>query len=225
MDTEIIQKKPFTYKNLFSPAWVWKFVTGLLLLVVAFLANHYAFVYAHAYAIRPTSSYVGDIILDNIPVVNLNFIIVEGVLLAIAVGILFLILQPRYILFTVKALALFMITRAIFMSLTHMGIYPDHIQPGLGALDNLYLYFNFDTGLFFSGHTCMPIIAALALWDRPVLRYTALAIAFIFGVSVLLAHVHYSIDVLAAPFMAYGIFHLSKYLFPKEYELIRSNLS
>ena len=215
------QKKSFTYRDLFSRAWVWPLITGLLFLAFSMLANHYAFVYAHAYSVRPSSSYVGDIILDNIPVVNLNFIIVEGMLLSIAAGIVFLILRPRYIPFTLKTLALFMLTRAIFMSLTHVGIYPDHIEPGLGIFDSVYLYFNFQTGLFFSGHTCMPIIAALILWNKPFWRYVALALSVIFGVSVLLAHVHYSIDVFAAPFMAYGIFNMSKYFFKREYELIR----
>lgn len=222
---EIAQGNSFTYKNLLERKWMYSIITGIVFLIISFIISHYAFAYAHAYATRATSSYVGDIILDNLPVINLNFIIVEGMLLSIAAGIIFLILQPRYIPFTLKTLALFIITRAVFMSLTHVGIYPDHIEPGLGIFDSLYLYFNFQTGLFFSGHTCMPIIAALILWNKPLWRYIALALAIVFGVSVLLAHVHYSIDVFAAPFMAYGIFSMGKYFFKREYELIRPNLS
>jgi PAP2 superfamily C-terminal len=222
---EITQKNSFTYTDLLKREWLYSIFTGILFLIISFIVGHYAFVYAHAYATRASSSYVGDIILDNIPVINLNFIIVEGMLLSIAAGILFLIFNPRYIPFTLKTLALFIITRAIFMSLTHVGIYPDHIDPGLGYFDSIYLYFNFQTGLFFSGHTCMPIIAALTLWNRPLWRNIALALAFIFGVSVLLAHVHYSIDVFAAPFMAYGIFSMGKYFFKREYELIPKSVS
>ncbi len=222
---EIVRKNSFTYKDLFTRKWVYSLIVGLLFLIVSFVVSHFAFVYAHAYAARATSTYVGDIILDNLPVVNLNFIIVEGMLFAIAAGIIFLLLQPRYIPFSLKTLALFIVTRALFMSLTHVGIYPGHINPGLGPLDSIYLYFNFQTGLFFSGHTCMPLIAAFALWDRPILRYTAIALSVIFGVSVLFAHVHYSIDVFAAPFMAYGIFNMAKYFFHREYELIKPNIS
>jgi hypothetical protein len=222
---QIFRNDSFTYRDLFKRKWLSSFITGFAFLIFSFIVDHFAFIYAYAYSARATSTYVGDVLLDNLPVVNLNFIIVEGMLFAIAAGIIFLLLQPRYILFALKTLALFIVTRAVFMSLTHVGIYPGHIDPGFGPLDSIYLYFNFQTGLFFSGHTCMPIIAALALWDRPILRYTALALAFIFGVSVLLAHVHYSIDVFAAPFMAYGIFNMAKYFFPREYELIKPNLS
>ncbi|MCX6786486.1 MAG: phosphatase PAP2-related protein [Candidatus Kaiserbacteria bacterium] len=218
---KILQRYHATYKYLFKRERLPSLITGFILLSVSFLANHFAFVYAHAYAIRPTSSYVGDIILDNLPVVDLNPIIVEGMLIAIVVGILYVLSQSRYVLFTMKTLALFIITRALFMSLTHIGIYPDHIQPGLGAFDSVYLFFNFQTGLFFSGHTCVPYFLALIFWEKKTIRYICFAVSFIFGISVLVAHVHYSIDVFAAPFMAYGIFNISKYLFHREYFLIK----
>jgi hypothetical protein len=38
----------------------------------------------------------------------------------------------------------------------------------------------------------------------------------VFGLSVLIAHIHYSIDVFAAPFMAYSIFSLARYFFKKD---------
>jgi hypothetical protein len=122
MAAEIIRKDSFTYKNLFTREWAYSLIVGTIFLILSFIVSHYAFVYAHAYATRASSSYVGDIILDNIPVINLNFIIVEGMLFSIAAGIIFLIFNPRYIPFTLKTLALFIITRAIFMSLTHVGI-------------------------------------------------------------------------------------------------------
>ena len=222
---EILQKNSFTFADLFRRKWIGSFITGLAFMSISFVVSHYAFVYAHAYSMRATSTYVGDILLDNLPVVNLNFIIVEGALFAIAAAIIFVLLQPRYILFTIKMVALFIITRALFMSLTHVGIYPGHIDPGLGLFDNIYLYFNFQTGLFFSGHTCAPILFALLFWEQKMVRYSCLAIAVIFGVSVLFAHVHYSIDVFAAPFMAYGIFNMAKYFFSHEYELIKPRLS
>jgi hypothetical protein len=49
-----------------------------------------------------------------------------------------------------------------------------------------------------------------------------LILSFVFAVAVLLAHIHYSIDVFAAPFMAYGIFKVSQYLFLRDYKLIES---
>lgn len=210
----------FSTRDLFAPEQMRSLSMALLLLGVAYVAEHFANLYELAYSLRPTSTYVGDLLLDNLPVVNLNFIIVEGALMSIIAGVVFVALRPRYVLFTLKALALFIIIRALFISLTHVGIYPGNIDPGAGIFDNIYSYLNFQTGFFFSGHTSLPILMALIFWEKISARIVFLSLAFIFGVAVLLAHIHYSIDVLAAPFMAYGVFRVATYLFPRDYALI-----
>ena len=100
-----------------------------------------------------------------------------------------------------------------------MGIYPGNIYPGDGFFDGIYTYFNLQTGFFFSGHTALPFLMALVFWRRPPERVAFLVMSVTFAVAVLLAHIHYSIDVLAAPFMAYGIFEMARYFFPRDYEL------
>lgn len=62
---------------------------------------------------------------------------------------------------------------------------------------------------------------ALIFWDNFRARFVLITLSFVFAVAVLLAHIHYSIDVLAAPFMAYGIFGIAKRLFPRDYKLIQ----
>lgn len=212
---------PFTYKNLFARERRFSLLVALAMLGVSFVLIHFAFAYALEYSLRPTSTYVGDVLLDNLPVINLNFLIVEGALFAILASVLFLLWHPRYILFALKALALFIIIRALCMSLTHVGIYPGHVDPGIGFFDTIYVYLNLQSGFFFSGHTGLPYLAALIFWDRPIARVPLLLLSLVFGVAVLLAHVHYSIDVFAAPFMVYGIFKITQYFFPRDYALVR----
>lgn len=216
------EQDSFQCKDLFGREKLPSLLTTLALLGASYIIEHFANLYAFAYSLRPTSNHVGDIILDNVPVVDLNFIIIEGALIAIILGTLFVFSKPRYVLFTLKTLALFIIIRALFISLTHVGIHPDNLAPGLGFFDAIYLYLNFQTGLFFSGHTALPLLVAFIFWDAPRVRYTLLLLSFVFGVAVLLAHIHYSIDVFAAPFMAYGIFKIAQYFFPRDYELIES---
>ena len=220
MDTP--KQNSFTYKDIFSDGKLYSLLGALFLLGFAYVFEHFANLYELAYSVRPTSNYVGDLVLDNLPVINLNLIIVEGALLSIVFGTLYVLSKPRYVLFTLKALALFIAIRALFISLTHVGIYPGNIDPGAGIFDGLYTYLNFQSGFFFSGHAGLPFLMALIFWAKLRARLVFLLMSFVFAVAVLFAHIHYSIDVFAAPFMAYGIFAIAKWLFPRDYELIKS---
>ncbi len=211
---------PSSIQDLFKPAWRFSLAGALILLAGAYVAEHFANLYELSYSARPTSTYVGDLLLDNLPIVNLNVIIIEGAFLAIVLGTLYVFLRPRYVLFTLKALALFVVVRALFVSLTHVGIYPGNIDPGLGLFDGIYTYLNFQTGFFFSGHTGLPLLLAFIFWEDVPARVGFLALSAVFAVAVLLAHIHYSIDVFAAPFMAYGIFTMAKALFPRDHALL-----
>jgi hypothetical protein len=213
----------FGYRDLLAREHRYSLATGALLLLLGFVADHFAGLYALSYLTRATSVYVGDLLLDNLPVVNLNLVVIEGALWAIAISCILVMMSPRKILFTLKALGLLIIIRAFFISLTHIGIYPGQINPGAGYFDAVYSYFNLQTGFFFSGHTSFPFLMALIFWEDRPWRYAYLALSVIFGVSVLLAHVHYSIDVFAAPFMAYGVFEITRLFFPRDYKLIRGH--
>ncbi|MDE1919569.1 MAG: hypothetical protein KGH56_02600 [Patescibacteria group bacterium] len=221
---ETIRQNSFFLRDVFGRERISSLFSGLLLLGIAFWLDHLASVYAFTYSSFATTRHVGDLFLDNLPVVNLNFIIIQGALLTIVFGTLFVLRRPRYFLFSLKAVALFIAIRAFFISLTHVGIYPGQITPGAGLLDSIYLYYNFQTGFFFSGHTALTFLMAIIFWNRPPARAAFLSLSLIFGVAVLLAHIHYSIDVFAAPFMAYGIFKIAERLFPRDYELIESAL-
>jgi membrane-associated phospholipid phosphatase len=64
---------------------------------------------------------------------------------------------------------------------------------------------------------------ALIFWKNKILRYTFIFLSVFFGVIVLLGHIHYSIDVLAAFFITYTIWHISEKLFKKELEYFNNN--
>ena len=65
--------------------------------------------------------------------------------------------------------------------------------------------------LFFSGHTGTILLMAFCFTDRSdkILAYVA---SVLIGILVLVQHVHYTLDVVAAPFFVYPIYLFSKYI-------------
>lgn len=192
---------------------------GILLLVASLLIQ----INANQYATVKATNYVGDAILDRIPTIDLDFIIVHGSMLAWLFTGLLLLAKPRRLLFAVKTIALFVLVRAFFISLTHIGVRPDRLIFGFDGDSFLYAFytlFTFEGDFFFSGHTGFPFLIALLFWNEPFWRKFFLAVTLVFGVSVLFAHVHYSIDVFAAPFITYAIFAMAKYIFKKDHRLM-----
>ncbi|MBU2082270.1 sphingomyelin synthase family protein [Patescibacteria group bacterium] len=187
-------------------------LSGFLLLAASLVVNYTAGNYANKMA----SNGVTDIILDNIPVVDVSGIYVYGAFLFGLFVAILLIREPKQIPFVVKSAALFYLIRAVFISLTHIG---PIIEQAASVSSFFYRNLVFGSDYFFSGHTGLPFLMALAYWNNKYLRYTFIVISLVFGATALLGHFHYSIDVFAAFFISYSIFHIARYLFAKDYEL------
>jgi len=207
--------KYFNYKGFFTRENMRSLANALILLALAVVFQYYA----SAYVDRTPGNPAVDLFLGFLPVVNLNLIIIEGAFAAIAMSIILILAKPQYLLFALKAGAIFIATRAMFIAVTHIGIYPGQINPDNGIFDRLYTGLGLEAGFFFSGHTGLPFLMALILWDKKMWRYVYIAISIIFGVAVLFAHIHYTMDVLAAPYMTYSIFKMSQYFFPKDWKM------
>ncbi len=197
--------------------WSQKSFLFSALLAFLFLALSLSINYAAGnYATKVASNGVTDIILDNVPVMDMDGIYIYGSLLFGLFMAILLIKEPKQIPFIIKSAALFYLIRAVFLSLTHIGPILQQAPPVSGAL---YRNLVFGADYFFSGHTGLPFLMALSFWSNKHLRNIFLATSFIFGASALLGHYHYSIDVFAAFFITYSIFHITKWLFAKDYKL------
>jgi hypothetical protein len=101
-----------------------------------------------------------------------------------------------------------------FVALTVVALDP---PPGLVQLvDPLSTAFAgnivFTKDLFFSGHTSTMVMIYLCLQKRRD-KIVALIAAFAVACLLLVQHIHYTIDVLAAPMVVYPCYRLTRYLF------------
>jgi membrane-associated phospholipid phosphatase len=66
---------------------------------------------------------------------------------------------------------------------------------------------------------------ALIFWnDSKFVRWISLIASITFGASVLLGHLHYSIDVFAAFFITYAIYHISQKFFAEDFLLFNKKI-
>lgn len=186
----------------------------------AFLAASTIAIFAAvSYATVHASNPVTDLVLSHVGPFNVRFLFVYGTFTAFAFTACLMAWRPNRLPYALKAMALFLLIRAVFVALTHIA--PSPIDPPTPAPFFNSIFYGGD--LFFSGHTGLPFLAALAFWHVMQWRVLYLALTAFFGSIVLLGHYHYSIDVLAALFITHGVFLMSCWLFGRDYALFRSS--
>lgn len=197
-----------------KPVSKMRYYASLLEAIILFILSIFATHFASRYADIKAGNSVEDIILSNTQVHNFEVIFVQGAIMlslfVVALCIKFRTTAP----FLIKTVSLFIIIRSAFVSLTHIGPFPTKLTIESGLLD----FITTGNDLFFSGHTGLPFLIALIFWEHIYLRILFLVASFIFGAIVLLAHLHYSIDVFSAFFITYSIYHIALKFFHKDYE-------
>jgi hypothetical protein len=172
------------------------------------------------FATNRASNPVDDLFLSNVPVFEVGAFFVYGMFILIAFITFLCLWRPNRIPFVLYSLAIFVVIRAIFVSLTHIGPFDPQAASNFGdAITRAF----FGADLFFSGHTGAPFLMALIFWREALLRYIFLAWSVFFGLIVLLGHLHYSIDVLAAFFITYGIFNIALWLMPGHWAFLHKS--
>ena len=198
-----------------------KWWVGVLAGLVLFVLASYAF-YANLgwYADQRALPVSSDWLLDRLPRVNLVPLLSWGWLAlhawALSIAVLY---HPRRIPFLLFLLGVYLCVRTLFVFLSPIGA-PVTILD-MRELDALFAQvagqYTFQNEFVFSGHTAVPFLFFL-FFDTPWQKGVMLAGAVTMAVAVLLTHNHYTVDVLAAWFMGYAIFALSRALYYKGVE-------
>lgn len=147
---------------------------------------------------------LADPLLAQLPVLDLSWPIF-ALLYSLLIGtVVHLAKQPRLLLVALQAYALMAVVR-----MAMMFSIPLEAPPGMIMLVDPFVRLFGDGGsnwakdLFFSGHTSTTFLCALSVRSR-ALKLLCFAGCAAVALFVLLQHVHYTVDVLVAPFVAFA---------------------
>ncbi|MEO8232636.1 MAG: phosphatase PAP2-related protein [Ignavibacteriota bacterium] len=173
----------------------------VLAIVLTSLANFINFVEARQGVVLP------DPILNLFNPIDLTWLIFALIYLSLIAAIAALIKNPKQLIIAIQLYTLMVVVRMIAMYL--MPLEPP--QKMIMLNDPLVEFFG--TGqtltkdLFFSGHTATLFILFLVS-EKKVFKIIFLISTIAVAISVLLQHVHYTIDVFAAIFFTYACYKL-----------------
>jgi len=159
-----------------------------------------------------------DVILESFSAIDLSFAIALLTNIPIFGGILLMFRNPSDTVLMLCAVTFMCAVRSATLFLVPLEP-PSTLIP----LDDSFLIHAFYGGtslkrdLFFSGHTANLILAGL-IQNNKKIRNLIYVCALAVGLMVILQHVHYVIDVLAAPFFAVLVHRISRFFSAKYFE-------
>jgi len=148
-----------------------------------------------------------DPILNLFNPVDLTWLTFGLIYTSLIIAIINFTKEPIKLLLAIQSYTLLVVFRIIVMYVT-----PLDAPVKLLSLNDPFVQF-FGSGqiltkdLFFSGHTATLFLLFL-IADKKLIKAFFLCSTLVIGVAVILQHVHYSVDVLTAPFFAYTSYRI-----------------
>lgn len=144
-----------------------------------------------------------DPVLRLLPPVNISLLTFVLTYATCIFGIITAMYEPRIFILLVQAYTLMTLLRMLTLFLV-----PLDPPQGIIPLKDLFLQFSFYSGrdnlrdLFFSGHTTALFLFAFA-FEKKWLKILFTTVGCIVGFLLMWQHVHYSVDVVVAPVVAF----------------------
>ena len=184
-------------------------ILAILFFAVICTINYYAGVYTTT---KANVSEVQDIILDHLPAIDLSLIFVWLFIAIFAVLYVYpIVFRPDKIAYSFFMIGLWILVRAIFICLTHLKTPASAI---MATFPSWFQTFSFNNDMFFSGHAGLPFMCFLIFRKyNKFVGYFMLVASIINSITVLFMHQHYSIDVLSAFFITYGVYIIGDKIF------------
>ena len=150
-----------------------------------------------------------DILLNNIPAINVSLFIFIVIWSFALLTLIRAIQQPEIFITFLFSFFVLSISRIITISLVPLNP-PQGLIPLIDPLSHVFYGGSFVTkDLFYSGHTATQFLMFLCLKKRTDKILTAMSTITV-AILVLVQHVHYTIDIIAAPLFAYMCFIIGR---------------
>ena len=190
------------WKEFLSKKKIEFIATILILIVILLLFTNFL-----QYIESSEGTTLEDPVLNIFSPVDLTWFTFSVIYISLITAMIRFLKKPELLLLALQSYALLIIFRTIAMFTTHFDP-----PEGLILLNDPFVQL-FGNGniltkdLFFSGHTATLFLLFLII-DKNYLKYIFVICTFLVGVALLIQHVHYTIDVFAAPFFAYSSYRL-----------------
>lgn len=151
-----------------------------------------------------------DPILDLLPPSDFSLYIMSIIYGTVIMSFIWLFMHPMHLHLAIKTFWLVVTLRYILIFVIPLEPHPDIIllnDPFLARI--VYDSTAITKDLFFSGHMMTMCIACFITTYRP-LKYFIIALTVLLGSMLMIQHVHYSYDVLAAPIITWGGYRIAQ---------------
>ena len=193
------------------PSFRWKLFSGLVILAMIFIGFPFFF-----QAIEDRNGYFfTDLFLQWLPAYNVSVAVFFLIWSCCLILIIRIFKDPMMMLVTLWAYNGVTLLRMACIALISLNP-PAGLIPLADPITNQFYGAHYIThDLFFSGHTTTVFLIFLCL-KKKIDRLYALLASVILGFLLLIQHVHYTVDVLAAPIFTYAVFRLTLLFTEKE---------
>jgi hypothetical protein len=207
---------PTSIKGIWKEAWSSpvkrsRLIAVIILVPIFALSLPFFFKYVE----KRNGVVLNDLLLAQIPPHNLSvliFTIIWGMILFILYRSLY---NPSILITYCFTLAVVTVVRVTCIYLVPLNP-PVGLIPLSDPLSGIfYGEANITRDLFFSGHTATLVTIFLCLKTKTD-RKIGLAAVIILAISLLVQHIHYTIDILAAPVITYWCYCLTRFFLYKE---------
>ena len=193
------------------PSFRWKLWSGLIILSSIFIGFPFFF-----QAIEARNGYFfTDLILQWLPAHNVSVAVFFLIWSCCLILVIRIFKDPMMMLVTLWAYNGVTLLRMACIALISLNP-PAGLIPLADPITNQFYGAHYIThDLFFSGHTTTVFLIFLCL-KKKIDRLYALLSSLLLGLLLLIQHVHYTVDVLAAPVFTYAVFRLTLLFTEKE---------